>query len=523
MTLPPKHIPPEVHAKWLALRQKHEEDSTDFQCQVKKNRAEFESRVEKARKALLERHINEERDFWSKAGQVPKNTASATKTNPKQPRVTAKSTAKSSRQTTTAAKTPASRPATPNDRARPSNAPAKASQGPKSSQVLPTAPKRRKQQPKKNGVLEVIDLISDDEESPTPAKKTRATSVSVATGNAHKQPIVHESDSQEFASHNRAPKKPSFAIPGATLELFGSPSTKHMHGVQYAPLHIKGEIDLMSSARPIEPTPPQPMPPQIQFHGVPGSVPSTLFTFPPQASTSTPQAGVSGIMSRLTPPSTPGFGASRSDHLSSVFPARAATAMPHSDQALAAPPHFTFPSYQQPGRFGPGSTANPAPPLSPFPFQTKSASGLSSPLARAAVPDIHGRCQTAEQPHDASQNATRREPAQEIRTGEPSSRVRQHECPMPDAPAPTTASSFPSSGDRMAGDRALDRTRSRVEDAGASEIDIGTSSSFLFVRVFFSASSRLMHVKRMGWGGIGSHARSVGYHVSWDARWTVRR
>jgi hypothetical protein len=211
MTHPPKHIPPEVREKWLALRQKHQQDTSEFQAQVAKDRAEFESRVERARKGLLARHIDEESDFWSLAGQATKSTVSGTKSNRKQPPHKAKTPA-----------TPTStRPATPGDRPRLFNTPAKASQGPKSSQVPSAATQSRQQFPKRNGAPEVIDLISDDEDGCKPGKKTQATTADVTTATASKQLLVQEIDTQGSSSPDPTSNKPSFAIPGATLELFG--------------------------------------------------------------------------------------------------------------------------------------------------------------------------------------------------------------------------------------------------------------------------------------------------------------
>lgn len=210
MTHPPKHIPPEVREKWLALRQKHQQDTSEFQARVAKDRAEFEFRVETARKGLLARHMDEESDFWRKIDHASKNTR-------KQPPPKAKTPA-----------TPTSaRPATPSDRPRLSNTPAKAPQGRKSSQVPPAATQSKQQRPKKHGPPEVIDLISDDEDRCAPGKRTQATTANAATATASKQPLVQEIDTQGSSSPDTTPKKPSFTIPGATLELFGGPAVKN--------------------------------------------------------------------------------------------------------------------------------------------------------------------------------------------------------------------------------------------------------------------------------------------------------
>jgi hypothetical protein len=220
MSQPPKNIPHEVNIKWLALRRKHQKDTADFQDRVTKDRAEFESRVERAKNGLLAKHINEERDFWSKAGQVSNSTSSANKTTPKP---TGKSAAAGSgRQTATPGRTVESRIATAIEHPRPANAP----QGAKPSQAPAAAPKPKKQRVQKKGPPEVIDLVSDDEEVHTPASKTPATTANVAPGTTRERPILQEYARQDSASPENSPNKPSFAIPSATLELFGSPSIK---------------------------------------------------------------------------------------------------------------------------------------------------------------------------------------------------------------------------------------------------------------------------------------------------------
>lgn len=189
------------------------------------------------------------------------------------------------------------------------------------------------------------------------------------------------------------------------------------------PRHIKRESDTIGSSSPSANTPRPATPRQRQFHGLPIPVPSTTSPFAPRAFTEMPQAGSSGIMTPLASPSTPGFGpwsSARSDHQSSGFLPRAASLMPQHGQHLAANTQFAFPSYQQPGRFGPGSTASATPPSSSFTFQTASSSRFSSALSRAAIPDVRtsspfgrqsqeNRRQTFERPANSFQNGARLE------------------------------------------------------------------------------------------------------------------
>lgn len=224
MNQTPKNVPPEVNAKWLALRRKHQKDTSDFQDRVTKDRAEFESRVERARKGLLAKHMSEERDFWSKVGQVSKSTASANKTATKQPTPTSRgASAGSGQQIATPGRTAASRIATPNEHPRPADVP----QGAKPSQAPAAVPKPKKQRIQKNGPPEVIDLISDDEETQLPTKKSPATIANVAEDTTRKHQIIQECDRQDSTSPENALHRPPFAVPGATLELFGSPSMKN--------------------------------------------------------------------------------------------------------------------------------------------------------------------------------------------------------------------------------------------------------------------------------------------------------
>lgn len=206
-------------------------------------------------------------------------------------------------------------------------------------------------------------------------------------------------------------------------------------------MHIKDESDPISSSKPSAPTPRPSTPPLRQFHGLPVHIPSTPSTFAPRAFSATPQVGPSSKNAPLTPPSTPGSGAwssARSDHMSPGFPPRAASMMPHSGQHYAPNTDFAFPSYQQPSKFGPSSTASPVPPSSSFTFQTHSTR-FSSPLSRAAVPATRTSSpfgtQIFDRPGFPSHNFARRDFAQQKRNGESSSSISQGECGMTDAPA----------------------------------------------------------------------------------------
>jgi hypothetical protein len=222
MTQLPKNNTPDVEAKWLALRQKHLEDSNKFQRDAVRKRTEFESRVEKGRKALLDKHMNEESEFWSKHGKASGAAKGAPKSARTQPPVSARASAIVPRKyPTPAADNSSSRPAVPRYEAGPPTTPSQASQSAKSPQV-PTTPKEQpRRRLQKSGKSEVIDLCSSDDEKEPPTKKTPVIPKTVAPCPVQEQPIVQEADAQEIVSPRQVHISTGFVIPEATLELFG--------------------------------------------------------------------------------------------------------------------------------------------------------------------------------------------------------------------------------------------------------------------------------------------------------------
>jgi hypothetical protein len=224
MAYPPKAIPPELNSEWLALRQKHQDDSDNFQRMVNKNRAEFVARVDAARKKLLATHISEEKGFWSQHGQAvgtPKKATSTASTARMQISSSARSSVTPSSKTATpTAKIPAPRPALPR-----MQTPSEASQQPKGPQV-PPAPKKPQRAPvQQQDRHEVIDLCSDDDEDfpvlyDEPAKKPEPPPP------ARKKPIVEYAVEQDSMDIDETSNDMSFSIPEASIELFGG--TKHL-------------------------------------------------------------------------------------------------------------------------------------------------------------------------------------------------------------------------------------------------------------------------------------------------------
>jgi hypothetical protein len=225
MAPPPKDIPPELNAKWLALRKKHQEGSTKFQRELAHNRAEFEARVEKARKALLDKHINEEREFWSKNGKVSAAAKSATPA-PKSARSQTAASARAStvapkKPSTPAARSSSSRPAVPRFEVDTPVTPSKATPPVKSVQA-PSAPTKPSRRPLQKSKPVFIDLCGDsDDDKPPPTQKTSVAQKTTASSPVQRQPTVQEPIAEEPVSPQQAHCSRSSAIPEATLELFG--------------------------------------------------------------------------------------------------------------------------------------------------------------------------------------------------------------------------------------------------------------------------------------------------------------
>jgi hypothetical protein len=202
MAIPLQNIPAELNDEWLALRQKHQDESTDFQRVIVKKRAEFESRAEKARKALLAQHIKEEREFWSRIDGAHKGPPSATKTGQVQTSGTAKSNAAMSRTLAAPSRTPGS--VTPL----------------RALQASPHSTRSNPRRTQNKGVSVVINLCSDDEEDPTPTKRTATLHKAATTDTVCQQAIVQESVPQVSASSDQVRKSTSI-VPEATIQFFG--------------------------------------------------------------------------------------------------------------------------------------------------------------------------------------------------------------------------------------------------------------------------------------------------------------
>jgi hypothetical protein len=228
MIPPLEDVTPEVNSEWLALCQKHREDTDEFQCAITRRRAEFESRIDLSRKKLLQQHIGEEAEFWGAHGRGPCVAKSATspwniarsKTS-----ITAQANATASENTPTPApphltpkKTQQAPPATPR----------KVPQPAKATKVPPAPTKARPRASQKQGVREVIDLCDSDDDDLSIAKKTPVIQRPVAQSPARQRPVIDEFNQQDSDTSKTASKSIRPAIPPATLELFGDKMTKHL-------------------------------------------------------------------------------------------------------------------------------------------------------------------------------------------------------------------------------------------------------------------------------------------------------
>ena len=225
-------VSPEVNPRWLELRQKHQNESTTFQAMVKRNRDEFEARVDRQRIDLLAQHSKEERDFWSKNARSGAARAE-TKTKFARTQTPRGSVAPSKKNAS-----PVSRPATPRMSVQPPVTPARTAQHPRYADV-PPAPKRPTQRPashRSSGQHEVINLCSDDDEDPyvtqeQPVVRKKTTKKpAIQPRNARNATVEDAMDIDEAQTQ---PSDPSF-IPEATLELFGDSSSTTFVSINYS-------------------------------------------------------------------------------------------------------------------------------------------------------------------------------------------------------------------------------------------------------------------------------------------------
>jgi hypothetical protein len=228
MIPPLEDITPEVNSEWLALRQKHREDTDEFQRAITRRRAEFESRIDLSRKKLLQQYIGEEAEFWGAHGRGPCVAKSATspwniarsKTS-----ITVQANATALENTPTPAplhlipkKTQQAPPATPR----------KAPQPAKATKVPPAPTKAQPRASQKQVVREVIDLCDSDDDDLSIAKKMPVIRKPIAQSPTHQRSMIDEVDQQDSDTSETASKSIRPTIPQATLELFGDKMTKHL-------------------------------------------------------------------------------------------------------------------------------------------------------------------------------------------------------------------------------------------------------------------------------------------------------
>jgi hypothetical protein len=228
MAPPSTDVAPDVNAKWIALRQKHQEDSKKFHQEVVKNREEFEARVKKAHVALLNKHMTEEREFWAKnanGSRVAKSATPISKAARTQTPASARaSTVATKKPSTPAASVPSSRVAVPRFEVDSPVTPSKASQTVKSSKPSPTPTKPTRRPPQKGGKPLIIDLCGDsDDEKPSPSKKTPAAPNTTSPSPVQQEPfeVVQDFILEDRMSPGQGHSRMGSAMPEATLELFG--------------------------------------------------------------------------------------------------------------------------------------------------------------------------------------------------------------------------------------------------------------------------------------------------------------
>jgi hypothetical protein len=196
MASPSKNMPADINAEWLALRQKHQDESNNFQRAVARGRAEFDDRAERARKNLLAKHLQEERNFWNKNDEARKGASSTAKAGQAQTLGLTKSNGKTPARTSSSA----------------------GSSLPPPRLTKATNPDPRRTQSKL--VSEVINLCSDDEEDSPPTKGLPAMRQAPTINAMPQESIVKEPVAQKSAASEQMRKSAS-VIPEATMQFFG--------------------------------------------------------------------------------------------------------------------------------------------------------------------------------------------------------------------------------------------------------------------------------------------------------------
>jgi hypothetical protein len=216
MAQPPGNVSPELNAKWLALRQRHQEDSNDFQHAVAKSKSDFDNRVELASKKLLEKHIREESEFWNNHARASVAAQTATlATN--SARIL---TSGNARENTKASRASTLRAATLRMQHYPTT-PSRVFQSAKSPQVSQTLTKTRPPLLQRTTIDEVIDLCDSDGDDISPVKKAPVVRKPVAQVLAHQQPVVQEPATPGHESFKQVQNSALSSIPEANIEFVG--------------------------------------------------------------------------------------------------------------------------------------------------------------------------------------------------------------------------------------------------------------------------------------------------------------
>jgi hypothetical protein len=221
MAQPPKYVPPEINSKWLALRQKHQEDSNDFQRAVTKSRVDFDSR-------------GEESEFWSNHEREPAIAKDATPAMDSA-RLQAPATTKNNITVSRTTAIPLHRistspPSTPRMQQLLPTTPLKASQLVDGARA-PSAPTKSRSRPaQKQGIHAVIDLCNSDDDDDIPPAKASIVQKHVAQPPIRHEPAIRGIAHQEFQSSEPMQSNATYSVPEATLELFGGNTTKRSVG-----------------------------------------------------------------------------------------------------------------------------------------------------------------------------------------------------------------------------------------------------------------------------------------------------
>jgi hypothetical protein len=211
MASPSKNIPADINAEWLALRQKHQVESSNFQHAVARRKADLDDHAERARKVLLAKHLQEERDFWSRNDEARKGASSTAKAGQAQTLGSTKSNGKT-------AATPARRAPVRFSMTPPRTSSLAGSSLPPPRLTKATNPNPRRTQ--NQGVSEVINLCSDDEEDSPPTKELPAMRQAPAINTMPQQYTVKQPVAQKSAASEQMRKSVS-VIPEATMQFFG--------------------------------------------------------------------------------------------------------------------------------------------------------------------------------------------------------------------------------------------------------------------------------------------------------------